>query len=155
MNYRRRRRETTSPDITPLIDVVFQLIIFLVVTTTFTASPGIKVDLPRSKSVDFVDKREQLTVLIQADGTLVMDGETVDQESIQAAILTRSKEDPDATLILNGDTGANLGIVVEIMDISKRNGIGRIHIGAIPTGGSTGSSPTEAKDAAGKDGVSP
>lgn len=137
MNYRRQRREIPAIDITPLIDVVFQLIIFLVVTTTFTASPGIKVDLPRSKSLDYVDKREQLTVLIRADGVLMMDGQPVSKEALGQAIGARGKEDPSATLILNGDTSANLGLVVEVMDLSKRKGISRIHIGALPEGGAT------------------
>lgn len=132
MNYRRPRRETPSVDITPLIDVVFQLIIFLVVTTTFTNSPGIKVDLPRSKSLEYVDQREQLSVLVQSDGKLFMGGKEVSQVELGAAIEERAKTDPSATLILNGDTEANLGLVVEIMDLSKRKGIQRIHIGAMP-----------------------
>lgn len=132
MNYRRTRRETPTPDITPLIDVVFQLIIFLVVTTTFTSSPGIKVDLPQSKSVEYVDQKEQLSVLIKSDGSLVMKGQTLNREELAARIATQAKIDPNATLILNGDTEANLGLVVEVMDISKRNGINRIHIGALP-----------------------
>ena len=132
MNYRIARRETPTVDITPLIDVVFQLIIFLVVTTTFTDSPGIKVDLPQSQSLEYVDQREQLSILVQSDGKLYMDGQEVSQVDLGVALEQRAKTDPNATLILNGDTEANLGLVVEIMDLSKRKGVQRIHIGAMP-----------------------
>lgn len=134
MNYRRPRRESTSLDITPLIDVVFQLIIFLVVTTTFSNAPGIKVDLPRSKSVDFVESREQLSVLVQSDGRLFMQGREIDKAELQRLLTERAKTDADATLILNGDTQANLGLVVELMDLSRRSGVSRIHLGAQPAG---------------------
>ena len=62
MNFKRQRREETRVDVTPLIDIIFQLVLFFMVSTTFITAPGIQVDLPRSSAQEILQDSSDVNI---------------------------------------------------------------------------------------------
>jgi biopolymer transport protein ExbD len=129
-----RRRAVSAPglDLTPMVDVVFLLIIFFMVSTTFiTLETGLPVDLPQAQSAQ-AQPSDMPTVTVTRDervylaGAEVAVGELVVllQEALEATGLT--------TVVLRADETVPHGFVVEVMDLIKQAGAQRI---AIATGG--------------------
>ena len=100
----RQRRIDSSIDLTPLIDVVFQLLIFLMVSSQFT-KPEAVVDLPQAQSgAGTVDlSREKLSFAIEADGTILLDAEVVSRENLGAVIQQRVEKDSVKRVEIRGD----------------------------------------------------
>ena len=69
MKFAISRRPDPTIDVTPMIDVVFQLVLFFMVSTTFITTPGIEVELPKSSATAVISDTEDLTVLISDDGS--------------------------------------------------------------------------------------
>ncbi len=77
MNFRRARREETRVDVTPLIDIIFQLVLFFMVSTTFITAPGIQVDLPRSSSQTIFRDQQDLNIWVTDAGEVYIDQKAV------------------------------------------------------------------------------
>ena len=72
MNFSRARRPEPIVDVTPLIDIIFQLVLFFMVSTTFVSAPGIEVDLPKSSSDTVLREQDELSIWIAVDGFLLL-----------------------------------------------------------------------------------
>ncbi len=89
-----RRRLPLILDLTPLIDVVFLLLIFFMVTTTFVPdSTGLQVDLPRSSSQEVIPEGKDLTLELGADGTITLDGRSLDTAQLSAELRKAAEAD--------------------------------------------------------------
>ena len=133
MNFRRREgREEARIDLTPLVDTVFLLLIFFMLSTTFVVSPGIKVDLPKaSKERVFREKRE-LRITITKDNRIYLDGRRVKMEELERALKERGKKAPRTLVIIRADAKAFHGNVVQVMDMAKSAGLNRLAIATRP-----------------------
>ena len=134
MRSRRAYRARISPtlDLTPMVDVVFLLIIFFMVSTTFiTLESGLPVDLPQATTAE--GQPEGLpTVTIDAQGRIFLAGAEVSEEELVGllrAVLAESEAD---TVVLRADQSVQHGLTVRVMDAIKRAGAARV---AIATGG--------------------
>ena len=110
----------SGPDLTPLIDMVFLLLIFFLLTS-FMVRPSIPVALPETETAELHEKPE-VSITIKKDGTLLLNGEPVAEEKLLRSIRTiyifqRTKE-----IVIQSDKDVPFGRVVEVMDISKRAG---------------------------------
>ncbi len=125
----RQRRIDSSIDLTPLIDVVFQLLIFLMVSSQFT-KPEAVVDLPQAQSgAGTVDlSREKLSFAIEADGTILLDAEVVSRENLGAVIQQRVEKDSVKRVEIRGDQAANYGVFIEVLETARIHGIESIGI---------------------------
>ena len=123
---RRRRRSTGPIDLVPLIDVVFLLLIFLLLTATFTVQSGIKVNLPEAASTEEEIERK-CTIYLTADGIIYLNEEEIDLEILPQRLkdLMRGEEN---MLIVKADEATAHGKVVRIMDIATTVGIDRLVI---------------------------
>jgi len=124
----RRRRAEIAIDITALVDIVFQLIIFFVLTTTFVTNPGIEVDLPRAKAHEIKHTSEELVVALTAAGQTVVHGKNVDRDQLEHAFQEAAQRDKGVTVILQADQDVAHGRVVEVMDLAKASGLERLAI---------------------------
>ena len=124
----RKRRIDSSIDLTPLIDVVFQLLIFLMVSSQFT-KPDAVVDLPQaSGEAGTVDaNKDKISLAIQADGKVLLDNEPVAMEALGAAVRTLVDGGVKRAEI-RGDRLSHYGIFVEVMETAREQGVDTIGI---------------------------
>lgn len=124
-----------KPDVqmSPLIDVVFLLLIFYAVTTQFVSDERLKLKLPEAKTAESegVGKDEAPPeVLVAEDGTIWIDDEIVPVEELEARMQTLVENAPDKAVILKGDQGADYGIVVKVLDSARAAGANMIQMSA-------------------------
>jgi len=110
-------------DIVPLIDCVFLLIIFFMLTSSFIIVPGVNVKLPKALTPEEVNARS-LTVVISSEDIVYIDNKPYTISEIENLI----KEGKHDSIFIKADRDASLGIVVKIWDACKRFGIERIGI---------------------------
>ena len=125
-----RRRPTLLLDLTPLIDVVFLLLIFFMVSTTFVQDNdvGLEIDLPRSDSNQLLEAAEDVALRVAADGSVFVDDTGVDIEALREKLTAAAKRDPDTMVILEADQAVDHGRVVEILDLARDLGLTRFAI---------------------------
>ena len=109
----------------PLIDVMFNLLIFFMLTSNFVVQSGIKVHLPKAISSEVV-RSENLVVTLTGQDLLFLNGEPVTINVLTEKIREAAQE--NKTLLLNADTRASLGRVVEIWDLCRQFGVPQINI---------------------------
>ncbi len=115
-------------NITSLIDVILLLLIFFMLTTSFVEQPGMKLDLPKTQS-STGEKPEGLEIVVLADGTINLNGESVSLEELPAKLEEKLGQSPEKSLLLRADREVPHGTVVEIMDIAKLKGLEKLIIG--------------------------
>lgn len=136
MRFPRKPREPVDINLAPLIDVVFILLLFFVVTTTFTRETQLKVDLP--EAVTGVPPEEQynqpLEVLVGQDGRYAINGKTLASNSlnaVMAGLLDASGGDKDMPVTLSADGQAPHQAVVTAMDAASKLGFVQLRITTI------------------------
>jgi biopolymer transport protein ExbD len=134
MNLRPRRTKPPRIDITPLIDVVFLMLIFFMVSTTFDKQTQLKVDLPSASAVQEKEQSEdKIEVTIDPKGHFyVNERELVshDAPTLQRAIQKIADGRRDLPVIVSGDRNAPLQAMVTVMDVTARLGMTRLSIKA-------------------------
>jgi biopolymer transport protein ExbD len=129
MQFRDKPRRKPTINITSLIDVLFLLLTFFLVTTTFIEQSALKVELPSMQNADRVQQEKRFILNVSKDGQMVYNGEAIASESLKA-ILSKSSTDVDASggLILRADEGLPYGEVMGILDLIKGSGVKRFII---------------------------
>ena len=129
MRFKRLKRRTEIKkgqlDIAPLIDVVFLLLIFFMLTSNFVLQPGIKISLPRAITSEVLSG-ENLVVLLTGQDLLYLNDKPITITELVATIKTAARE--NKTILLKADTSASLGRVVEIWDLCREAGVPQINI---------------------------
>lgn len=131
---RRGRGLTIDPelDLTPIVDVVFLLIIFFMVSTTFiTVETGLPVDLPDAQ-MSVAEPSNLPTVTVMKDGAVYFAGARVNESELVELVRTEINRSGNSTIVLRADRELPHGTAVRIMDLIKQAGAQRI---AISTGG--------------------
>jgi len=129
MQFRRRSRAEIAINMAPLIDVIFLLVIFFAVSTTFLESAGLDLELPESSSTA-ERKTEDLTVTLSSNGTLFLDGSEVAEAELTDRLRAALAERERKVVVLSGDTHSEYGRVVEIMDRIRAAGAESLTIAA-------------------------
>lgn len=115
--------EEPSIDLTPLIDTIFMLLIFFIMTTTFSR-PVLDILLPESSEAEASDDRREQVISIKADGSLHYEGRQIDKSELDAVLSER----PEALLNLYVDQKAPFEAFVGVVDIAKVKKVGRFVI---------------------------
>lgn len=124
MHIRDRKRKRPAINITSLIDVMFLLLIFFMVSTTFAEHPGIKLELPAASTAE-PSKLEPLTLAIDKKGRMFLNNLPIKEKELYAELKTIAGK-ADSSLVLKADKGVPYGYVIRAMDISRQSGIRRI-----------------------------
>ncbi len=114
-------------NITPLVDVLFILIIFFVVTSTFIEQPGVKLELPKATTAR-PEKVEKAVLTITRDQKLFFKGEAISLEALPERIQQAMAQSADHSLIINADEHVEHGFVIQVMDIARQNGVQKVVI---------------------------
>ncbi len=112
-------------DIAPLIDMVFQLLIFFMLTSSFVMQPGIKVNLPNSVTSEVV-KYENIEIIVSAENVAYLNGKVVTIGELKTFLKTAAKN--NQSILIKADRRAALGRVVEVWDLCRDLGITQINI---------------------------
>jgi len=121
-----KRRVTIN--ITSLIDVMFLLLIFFMVTSTFLEQPGMKLELPAASSAEAA-RLEKLVLYIDPGGRIVMGDRAVPMDSLETVMADAAALAEEKTLVLKADRTVQHGTVVKVMDIAKRVGLEKLVVG--------------------------
>jgi biopolymer transport protein ExbD len=118
-------------NLTPLIDVVFQLLIFFVITMTFASHNEylLPIDLAEAAAgqPDQDNPFEGMTISVMANGQVVLDGdEPVTDAAVRERLLALRERNPDAQILLRGDEHASHGRVLKLLDLVTEVGFGRV-----------------------------
>lgn len=125
----KRESEEAAIDLTPMLDVVFIMLIFFIVTTSFVKEAGIDVNRPKAAKATG-KPTATIFVAIRANGEVWLDKRAVDVERVGAQIEKMLAESPTDTVIVQADKEAKHGVVVSVMDQIKLAGIDKISIAA-------------------------
>lgn len=121
-----RRRRLPSLNVTSLIDVLFLLLIFFMVSSTFVEHPAIELDLPEAGTAES-SRIDSLTLSITADEALLLDGKSVaSTDELEASLAAAVSDDPRLLLVLEADRRAGYGLVIEALDAARAAGVKRI-----------------------------
>ena len=130
---RRSHTEQGSPaaavNLTPLIDMVFILLIFFVVTSSFVKESGIEVNRPTAQTTER-QERGNIIIAISSAGEVWMDKRQIDPQAVRSEVLRLKAENPEASVVIVADEKADTGILVKVMDQVRLAGITKVSIAA-------------------------
>ena len=123
------QQEEADVNMTPMLDIVFIMLIFFIVTTSFVKETGIEVIRP---SADTAEQQEKANILIgiRANGEIWIDRRHVEVEAVRASVERMLAENPEAGVVVVADRGADTGTLIEAMDQARLAGASNISIAA-------------------------
>lgn len=119
-------------DITPLIDVIFLLLIFFMISTTFINATGIQIELPTTVSQPKPEKQKTLEIAITAQQQFFFNGQPIKQKQLKSTLLKAKQGISDNGLIIRADGKVQHRLVVFVMDTAKQAGIHKFSIATRP-----------------------
>jgi biopolymer transport protein ExbD len=127
----RRASSSVTPgvDVAPLIDVIFILLLFFLVTATFQPDAGIPIERPRAASAQAL-AGDALRILVSSSGAVFIDGDRVDASSVDVRVRAFLSRTPDASIVIVPDRSTPSGRLVEILDVAKLAGARRLAVAA-------------------------
>ncbi len=129
----RRRRDkkavASEVNLTPMLDVVFIMLIFFIVTASFVKEAGIDVTRPKA-STAIRKERGNILIAITADDQIWMDRRQVDPRALRANIERMHAENPQGAVIIQADKDAKTGLLVQVMDAARASGVSSVSIAA-------------------------
>ncbi|MEZ8782657.1 ExbD/TolR family protein [Vibrio splendidus] len=126
---RHSKNEEAQIDLTSMLDIVFIMLIFFIVTSSFVRESGVEVNRPQASNV-LSQKDAGIFVAITSANDIFIDKRVVDVERVQATLEHLLLEQPDASLVIQADEHAYNGTVVKVMDAAKGAGVKNIALAA-------------------------
>ena len=124
-----QENDESTVDITPMLDVVFIMLIFFIVTATFIKEAGIDVDKPEAATA-VVQEKASILVAIDANDQVWINRRQVDLRSVRSIIERLHAENPKGTVVIQADRDSRNEILVKVMDASRRAGVYDIALAA-------------------------
>lgn len=120
-----KAKEDATVDLTSMLDIVFIMLIFFIVTSSFVKESGVEVNRPQAAHASS-QKDAGIFIAITASNDVYIDKRRVDVERVQAVLVTVLLDKPDASLVIQADKHSYNGTVVEVMDAAKGAGVDKI-----------------------------
>ena len=130
MRFRRPDDEDIRLGIAPLIDIVFLLLIFFMVTSHFDVASGVRIRLPQSSRRILDQIEDKVTLVLDRSGKIYFEGREIDQKTLREDLEDIVGRQGIVRLVLQADKDVRHGQVVEIMDLAKAAGVHSIIIAA-------------------------
>jgi biopolymer transport protein ExbD len=124
----RAPRPPAALDITPLIDCIFQLLIFFLLTASFVAMPSLGVELPKASAKPTFTEQRDLIVVVTRAGEIELQGARVSTARLEDVLRKAYKDRPDARVLIQADKLAYHGNVVLVMDLARSVGFRRLGV---------------------------
>ena len=131
MEFKKKRKKDIHLDITPIVDTVFNLLIFFALSLNFTFTSSLNIKLPRVSSKEITGETGQVTVQITKKGDIFLNQLKVNNDSLSEMLQqTKTKMPFCNNIVIQADERVIHGKVVHIMDICKKAGFNKISIAA-------------------------
>ncbi len=118
----RSRREGDGINVTSLVDIIFNLLLFFMLTTSFSESAGLEVRLPSADTSDLSPTTDDLVVVVTRAGDIVVKNQVLAVDELEGVLKAHAERSPKGTIILEADEKVPHGRVVEVVDAAKRVG---------------------------------
>jgi len=131
VKFRKERKEPVGVNLTPLIDIVFLLLIFFMVSTSFTRETQLQIDLPEASGEAASSDGDVMTLLVNRGGAYAINGRTLaasDKETLQKGLNLAAEGDFQQSLLIVADANATHQSVVTAMDVAGRLGFVNLRI---------------------------
>lgn len=122
MQFEGTRRSGQAPNLTPLIDIVFLLLVFFMLTAHFVNDDGLPIELPEAVSAITLDEKEPLEVRITRSGDLHIGFETITFELLGEKLSGMLMVREEKRVVIRGDAGVSLGDSVKVIDAAREAG---------------------------------
>ena len=129
MRRKTRKQDETGIDLTPMMDIVFIMLIFFIVTTSFVKETGVDINRPNADTAER-DEKGNILVAITASNEIWIDKRRVDLKAVRANIERLKIEYPEGSVIIQADKESRSGLLVEAMDQIRLAGVQNISIAA-------------------------
>jgi biopolymer transport protein ExbD len=115
-------------DLTPLIDVIFQLLIFFLLTASFITTPNLGVELPKASAKASTTQQRDLIVVVTRDGKIQLEQKVMTIPQLLDKLKAVHKKRPNSRVLIQADRKAYHGKVVKVMDAAKSVGFKRLGV---------------------------
>lgn len=122
-------QEEISVDLTPMLDVVFIMLIFFIVTTSFVKESGIEVSRPNAATAS-KKERANIMIAISETGEIWLQKRSIDIRSVRANIERLHAESPEGSVVIQADKNSKNGLLVQVMDQVRLAGVHNISLSA-------------------------
>ena len=126
---RARKTETSEVNLTPMLDVVFIMLIFFIVTASFVKEAGIEITRPPAATAER-QERGNIMVAITANDQIWIDRRPVDPRFIRANIERLHAENPQGSVVIQADKDSKNGLLVQVMDAARLAGVKSVSLAA-------------------------
>ncbi len=126
-----RRKRSLVLNITSLIDVMFILVLFFMVSTTFLSQPAIKLELPEAKYAE-VARQTPLVVYVDPDGQIYLNDEPIAISLLGEELKRKLGDDAEKSVVLKADSRVTHGAVIRVLDVLKSSGVKKLTVATRP-----------------------
>ena len=128
MKFRRRFEIKSGIDLTPMIDIVFNLLIFFMMGSTIVETPQIEISLPKSSSAVGAEKNENIVITISKDGQKYINGYLVEDLDVNLADLAKTEGELEKPVEIRSDEDVKTQVLISVIDSVKNAGFTRLSI---------------------------
>jgi biopolymer transport protein ExbD len=125
-----REAEEAEINITPMLDIVFIMLIFFIVTTSFVKEIGVDVNRPSNAPTEIKEASEVIAIRITADGLIRVGERTVDIRAVQANVQSALALKPDASVVVIASRDSEAGLLVSVIDQARLAGAKQVSLAA-------------------------
>ena len=126
---RGRRTGATELNMASLIDMVFILLIFFLVTTSFVKEAGVVIKRPLASTAETKEKTN-MVVAVTHEGTIYVEGRTIDIRSVRAYMERFLAETPKGSVVIAADKDSKTGVVIQVLDACRLAGVNNVSVAA-------------------------
>lgn len=129
MNFKRRGQQEPEINLIPFIDILLVVIIFLMLSTTYSKFTELKITLPTANADTQQDYPKEVLVTVSTDGRYGVNGKTLPQHSVEALTLAMSEAsngNKDAVVIINADAASSHQAVISVLDAARQSGLPKV-----------------------------
>jgi len=125
----RRRGGATEINMAPLIDMIFILLIFFIVTTSFVKESGVDVQRPKAASA-VTNQKTNVIISVTKEGMVFAEGKTIDIRSVRGYMERFLAETPEGSVVIAADENSRTGTVIRVLDACRLAGVQNISVAA-------------------------
>lgn len=123
------KEEEAAIDMTPMLDIVFIMLIFFIVTTSFVKEAGVEIDEPTAITAEKKPKAN-IFVGITVQGDIYMLKRKVEKDDVRSNIESMLLENPESSVVIQADSFSDSGILLDVIDAAKKAGVKNISVAA-------------------------